>query len=67
MTYSTFKQLGFSQIFIARECFKDHSYMMTSFDKIKPKEMIKTFKGELVDTDSNIKFKKVCGSKIHRN
>lgn len=40
---------------------------MTSFDKIKPKEMIKTFKGELVDTDSNIKFKKVCGSKIHRN
>ena len=41
--------------------------MMASFDKIKPKEMTKTFKGELVDADFNIKFKKVCDSKICRN
>ena len=66
MTYSSFEQLDFSQLFsVAQKCFKDHPYMMASFDKIVPKEMTKTFKGELVDTD--FKFKKVCGTKICRN
>ena len=52
MTYSNFEKLSFSSMFsVAKECFKRHPYMMSSFNKISPKTMTQTFNGEATDTD----------------